>query len=266
MRQVAQFLWIGQLTMMERLCLTSFVKTGYEVHLYTYDILEAPQGVIRLDAAEILPRNEIFTQSHEGFGSGSLTGFSDRFRLHLLSKKGGWWFDTDFISIRKMNEPKDLYFASSWEGEWGQCAINSAMWCKPNDPRMLYLRDKADALVRDHEVRFGEIGPFLLQESIRTSKLEQNVAPWWEFCPYPWRMVDRMAFETNGEWVYDRLRLARHVLRELTQRDFKAAFLRSGTRAVHLHNEVWRSAGLSKDKTYHRGSLVGRLQRKFGIV
>ena len=266
MAQVAQFLWIGQLTKMEELCLTSFVQAGYEVHLYTYDEVDVPPGVIRMNAAEVLPRDSIVFQSSEGFGKGSVAGFSDRFRYHLLSMKGGWWFDMDFVSIRKMEEPRDLLFASTWEGEWGQCANGCAMWCPTNDARIVQLRDRSDAIVKTGEIRFGEIGPFLVQDLVRTQKLEKNVAPWWEFCPYPWRMVDRMAFETNGEWLYDRLRLARHVLRQATQKEFRAGYLRKGTRAIHLHNEVWRDKGLSKNKTYHRGSLVGSLQRRFGIV
>jgi len=90
MTQTAQFLWIGQLTKMETLCLRSFVHSGYEVHLYTYDEIEAPAGVLRFDAAEVRPRKEIFAQSHDGFGKGSFKGFSDRFCYHLLSMKGGW--------------------------------------------------------------------------------------------------------------------------------------------------------------------------------
>ena len=165
-----------------------------------------------------------------------------------------------------MEEPRDLLFASTWEGKRGQCANGCAMWRQPNDLRMVALRHSCDAILKGGEPRFGENGPFLVQDPVRTEGLERNVAPWWEFCPYPWGVVDRMAFVTNREYLLDRLRLARHVLREITQEEFRAGHIRKGTRAVHLHNEIWRNKGLSKDRTYHRGSLVGSFQRRHGIV
>src|ERR1043165_8447512 len=49
-------LWIGQLSPLERLCLSSFAAHGHRVHVYTYDAIEnVPRGVTLQDAAQILP-------------------------------------------------------------------------------------------------------------------------------------------------------------------------------------------------------------------
>src|SRR5262245_22536768 len=108
MSQTAQFLWIGEtLSKMEMLCLSSFIRTGYNVQVYCYGELDLPAGVIQKNAADILPYDQVFTYRAPGFGCGSFAGFADRFRYHLLYEKGGWWFDMDFVSIRIKSEPND---------------------------------------------------------------------------------------------------------------------------------------------------------------
>ena len=54
---IAQFLWVGGgLSTMERLCLSSFLKNRYEVHLYTYGHVQGiPSGVIEQTGESILP-------------------------------------------------------------------------------------------------------------------------------------------------------------------------------------------------------------------
>jgi hypothetical protein len=266
--QVAQFLWIGpRLSLMEKLCLRSFVDVGYDVHLYAYDKVDnVPPGVVLCDAGAILPQKEIFTYS-VGFGQGSAAGFSDRFRYHLLTAKGGWWFDTDFVALRMLAQPREIYFASTWELEWGSCANGCAMWVRPGDPYMQWLRDECDRLIRvkGNELRFGEIGPHLVQRLVREFDLGDRVAPWWEFCPYPWRMVNRMAYSGILGLFKDKGRLAKHLIRQTYDEQFRVAYLRKESRAVHLHNEIWRSSGLDKDAIYHPWSLVGSLQRKHGF-
>ena len=57
MLDIIQSLWIGDsLSVMERLSLSSFLKNGHEVHLYTYGgVKGVPAGVVVKDAAEIVP-------------------------------------------------------------------------------------------------------------------------------------------------------------------------------------------------------------------
>ena len=85
---IIQTLWIGgSLSLMEQLCVASFIKNGHEFHLYTYgEVLNVPNGAVIKDANEIIPESEIFT-----YCNGSYAGFADWFRWALLCKKGNIW-------------------------------------------------------------------------------------------------------------------------------------------------------------------------------
>src|SRR4051812_16669558 len=96
-----QSLWIGaELSNIEILCIKSFLKNGHEFHLYVYDdVKNIPSGTIIKNATDILNYDES-VQVKSGFGKKSKAPFSDKFRLHLLQKKGGWWVDMDVICLK----------------------------------------------------------------------------------------------------------------------------------------------------------------------
>jgi len=264
MSDIAQFLWVeGTLSQIEKLCLSSFLKNGYETHLYTYgEVSGVPDGVKILPGEKILAAEKLFEAP--GVSGLSYAGFSDRFRYHLLSQKGGWWFDMDFVCLKHLPKPDQLTFASTWEGQWGQCANGCAMWCEPNDPHLVALREQCEEVIASSaEVEFGKIGPFLVQKYVADHGLEDRVSPWWEFCPYPWRMIERLAQRDLAEWAKDKLRSVKHQLREVTHPEFKGVVLQAGTRAIHLHNEIWKEKGLDKDRTYFRFSPIQRLKRRY---
>lgn len=265
--QTAQFLWIGpRLSRMELLCLRSFVDHGYNVHLYTYAPIEnVPPGVTLMDGRDILPETSIF-KNGPGFGEGSYAGFSDLFRYHLIYKRGGWWFDMDFVSIRPFPEPPDLWFASSFENEWGVCANGCAIFAPPAHPALKILCTEAERILGEGPLRFGAIGPELVQHLVTNHNLQHHVSPWPEFSPYPWRQMFRLAMRGRSDWLKDKLRLLRYLVRQFTNPHFNAGYLRKNTRALHLHNEIWRSSNINKnDRFYHR-SLYEKLQKKHGVV
>lgn len=81
---------------MEKLCLSSFLKNGHAVHLYSYEeIPDVPKGVISKDAEEIIPKNMFDYRTFINNGT-----FADYFRYKLLFDRGGWWVDTDLICIQ----------------------------------------------------------------------------------------------------------------------------------------------------------------------
>lgn len=265
-KQVAQFLWVGPgLSPMESVCLQSFLNVGYDVHLYAYAALErVPEGVTIMDAREILPESEIFVGA--GAKGGSFAPFADRFRYNLLFQRGGWWFDTDHIALRLLPEPTDLWIASQWEGMLGEYATVGAIWCKPGDKRIGWLVDRCTELLSSGTpAEYTRLGPILMNEMVAKFSAQSNVAPWWEFNPYQYYHLNRLVYRTHREWLIDRVRFALHLFRQSTQKDFRAAYLRRGSRAVHLSNEIWRVEGYDKTVLYHPGSLYGKLQRKHGF-
>jgi hypothetical protein len=193
----------------------------------------------------------------------SFASFADLFRLELLLQRGGWWFDMDMVCIRHLPPPKQLTFASTWEGEWGQCAVNCAMWCLPGDPCLNELGLRAQSIIQSGEVAFGSLGPFLLQALVCENNLEAHIAPWWEFCPYPWRLVHRLAQRNTKAFVIDQFRAVKHRSLQLIDPLFKAAYVRSGSRALHLHNEIWKASSLGKDEAYFPLCPIERYKRQY---
>ena len=263
----AQFLWIGErLSPMEQLALRSFVNHGYEVHLYTYgEVQNVPPGVICKAGTDILPAERIFKVAH-GWGKDSYANFADLFRYHLLRLKGGWWFDMDFVSIRRFNDPAGLYFASSFEGAAGDLANCCAIHAPPGHPAITRLCEEAeDTLRRNETTGFGQIGPYLVQRIVQELGLCAKVAPWWEFSPYPQSQIDRLTYTSLRGWFVEQLRLAKYLARQSYDRGFRAGCLRRKTRALHLHNELWRNAGRDKNARYHSFCLFERLKRRHNV-
>ena len=62
MSNIIQSLWIGnELSQVERLCISSYIHHGHDFHLYCYnDIDGIPENCIVKDAAEILPKEDVF--------------------------------------------------------------------------------------------------------------------------------------------------------------------------------------------------------------
>ena len=99
--ETAHFFWHGRpLSVYERACMASFVRQGFAVNLWCFDALNVPAGIVRRDAAEILPRSDLGKYTQGGMKA-NITAFSDAFRFTLLSKEPGWWFDCDVVCLRQ---------------------------------------------------------------------------------------------------------------------------------------------------------------------
>lgn len=260
--QIAQFLWVrGALSTMEKICLLSFLNHGYAVHLYTYEtVTGVPDGVKLCNGQEILPRERLFLA--QGVTGESYAAFSDLFRYHLLLQKGGWWFDIDCLSIRQLPEPASLLVASSWEAHWQQVPGGCALWAPPDNIYMKWLVAEAENLIAQQTVDFGSIGPRLICRLIDEHSLQSAVAPWWEFSPYPWRLIQRLVQNNCIEWSQDIVRGFKQFLHEKVDKNFKAGGIRPGTRALHLHNEIWKLRELDKDAQYFPWCFWERAKQK----
>lgn len=266
----AQFLWIGpQLSPVEQLALCSFRDLGWETILYVYEEIEnVPEGITVSNGEEILPSNAIFENSFSEAPGKTFTTFSNLFRLELLARKGGWWFDADMVALtgpERYNELNHLYVGSTWEIHWHECAINCAMFAMPDDFIIGQMRNEALELFEKRDLKFGESGPHLLQRTLEQNSLNDCIAPFWEFCPYPWRQIQTACFTDNAGLLKNTLRLGKHLVRERIDPDFRSGRVRRGTTAVHLHNEIWRRAGLSKSGPFHPLSFVGRAMRRHDV-
>jgi hypothetical protein len=258
---IIQGLWIGgTLSKVEQLCIKSFLDNGHEFHLYTYEeVQNIPAGTIVCDGNDILDKENIFTYK-SGWGKGSVSGFADIFRVHLLFKKGGWWVDMDIICLKRFDNEKQAVICSSHEGQYGSFPNNCVLRFPKNDPILKYCIDKINN-IDVHKMSFGMAGPFLFQQTVTDLKLENIVAPYYYFNPIAWSNL--------GELVLGQITTI-NKLKELFRPYLKpntmpGRSIKKGSYSVHLWNEVWANGGFDKNGTYPRYCLFERLKRKHGI-
>jgi mannosyltransferase OCH1-like enzyme len=235
MADVIQSLWIGdRLSIMEQLCISSFLRHGHAFHLYVYqETGGVPPGTIVLDGTTILPASRIFTyKEHHTYA-----GFANFFRYKLLLEKGGWFVDADTICLRPFQFPADYVFSS--EGINGRQLVNlGAMKVPAASPIMQFAWETCESMATG-ELKWSQCGPTLLKEAVRACSLETYVQPWEVFCPVHFSVWERM--------------LAPEVTWSFNDR----------THAIHLWNELWRRSGQDKNASYPADSLYEQLKRRY---
>jgi hypothetical protein len=230
-----QSLWVGKgLSTMERLTISSFLRQGHGFHLYAYSSLTGvPAGTTVLDAAEILPETDIF-QYPQG---GSVAGFANFFRYKLLLEKGGWWTDMDYVCLTPLDFADDLVFGSEMDrGE--RFITNSMLKLPPHSAFAEYAWQRCRA-TDTKTITWGETGPKLAAEAVRSLGLERHVQEPSVFCPLDYRSW-QAALDPDIDLQFE-----------------------ADTRAVHLWHEKWRRAGQDHDASYPAGCLYERLKSRY---
>jgi hypothetical protein len=235
MPDIIQSLWVGsELAIMEQMSANSFVKNGHEFHLYLYDDIAVPDGVVVKDANEILPSSEIFCYGeHTGMFKGSLAAFSNLFRYELLLKRGGYWVDLDIICLKFFDFSEPYVFGKVDECEVGSAVIKTPKNCDLSRFFMDECRRK-DL----NKINHGEIGPDLVTRGIFNFTLQRYIKDANIFYPIHWsRHVD--LFNPHKCTVCE------------------------SSYAVHLWNEMWRHTKTDKNAEYHKDCLYEQFKRKF---
>lgn len=81
----------NSLSLLEWLCMESFLNHGHSLNLHCYKDFEVPAGVKKVDARQTLPFEKFFVFDN------SLSAFTNVFRYKLILETGGWWVDTDVL-------------------------------------------------------------------------------------------------------------------------------------------------------------------------
>ena len=246
---VIQGLWIGgELSVIERLSIASFLKNGHRVHLYTYEgVTGAPEGTEIRDGREILGTDRIFKYKREG----SYAGFSNVFRYKLLLERGQYWVDLDVVCLRPFALDREYVFSGAYRrrrlglGGREQFIQSCVIRTPPGAPVMKHCYDIASAKVPDQLV-WGEIGPNLLQSAVRSHNLTKFVSGHCQFTTIDWQFTER--FVSGVPWVAWLERLKPTILRSYS---------------THLHNEMWRRKGLDKNGRYPPASFLETLKRRY---
>ena len=164
------------------------MDNGHKFHLYTYgEVKGIPKGTIVKDGNEILPESEIFYYTADPVHKGSVSSFSNWVRYKLLFDKGGWWVDTDNICLKPFNFSSEYVFSSEWENEDRvNNRINAAPIKVPKGSDVMkYCWERTQEIGKDN-LKWGQIGPKLVRESVEKHNLTDYVRNGDTFCPVNW--------------------------------------------------------------------------------
>lgn len=155
-------LWVGRpLTLMEKFCLSSFVKMGHSITIFLYDMnIEVPNGVTKINAREILPKESIFTINNT-YGA-----FSDIFRYNMILKTDLCWTDVDNICLKENWEFDDYIFGIQGVDKNMEKIVACGILHFPKDS--IILKDLIDISMNidKKKIKWGDIGPFLVTKKI----------------------------------------------------------------------------------------------------
>lgn len=233
-----QMLWVGgPLSALERLSLTSFLKCGHEVQLYTYGKpANAPRGLKIRDAGEILPHQPGTTDDQRA----GAARFSDLFRYKLLHERGGVWADIDMVCLRPLDfaAGAEYFFASevlpAQPGDEGKIRIrasNCAMKAPAGSPVML------DCLQQAQSGNPQGTGPALLHGALERYNLLAALLNPSLFCPIPfWNFTALVSGPTT---------------------------LPPESYGVHCWNESWKRNFFDKNAGYDPLCLFERLKAHY---
>ena len=235
MDAIIQGLWVGsELSVMEQLSITSFLRHGHDYHLYVYgDVAHVPEGAVIRDGNEILPASMIFQYKHRK----SYAGFSNYFRYKLLLENGGWWADMDIVCLKPFDFDTAYVFSSEWYED--RVLVSSGIIKVPVGSEVMAYTWQTCLGKNRQELKWGEIGPRLMNEAVRKFVLDPFVKPSSVFCPIGFKAWGEVLDPTIA-WAFDET-----------------------TYAIHLWNEMWRQDQQDKNRRYHPDCLYEQLKQRY---
>lgn len=144
---ICTFGYRGQLRLIDRLCLSSMVKIGQRVKLFSYDkkIENLPAGVELCAAESILPRSAIYRLdpnfSDDKPGS-TIVQFSNFFHVMLMKYKQGFWLNTYIYLVKQFHPDANQV----WLARENHIRVGvSALYFSPNNPIIKIFEDYLEA-------------------------------------------------------------------------------------------------------------------------
>jgi len=224
---------------MERVAIQSFLAHGHSYHLYCYeDVAGLPDGIIIKDGNAILPEDRIFTYG-EGFAKGSPAAFSNMFRYKLLFDNGGWWVDTDVVCLRTFALPDTRLWAAERADPPRELIVSTSVIKAPRGDELMAWAWRACDKKDTNTLRFGDVGPRLLQAGVTALGLEGFMRPHTFFSPIPYYDWAKL-LDPSHEFV-----------------------LGSEVYGVHLWSQMWSAHNVDKNAVFPADCFYERLKRRF---
>lgn len=228
--RIVHGLWIGKhLSVIELLCIHSFLHKGHEFHLWLYDQLETPlpAGTIVENANLIIASDQVFCYKNKnqfGHGKGSYAGFSDIFRYKLLHEHGGWWTDMDVVCLAPLDFDAPYVFRTHHDFPM----VGNIMKCPPNSSLMRNCYQNASSCVDENNADWN-LPIRILNDEVESLRLSPYI----------------INFSNQDSWRY---------IRNLLYRNPR---IPAEWKVLHLVNEEWRRNKINKN-AIPRFSFIGR--------
>jgi len=239
---IIQSLWIGKkLSTLERLSITSFLENGHPFHLYLYEEVEGiPRGVIIKEASEVVSNSS----KDKFMENGHVANFSDMFRYKLLFEKGGYWVDTDVVSLKPFTFNQEYIFAcETYFNKFKNKEISQVASCVIKASRGSEIMDYCygqSIQKSPSKLSWDEIGPKLLTKAVSEFNMQKYVTNNRAFCPIPWTHFYSL--------ISDKLKMVQ--FKKLLENSF----------AIHFWNELWRREGVDKTADFPAESIYEKLK------
>ncbi len=227
----------GALGFREAMCLSSFLKFGHEVTLFSYNsALEVPKGVRLTAAATVIPETD---KAYEMLASKSvrIAFFADIFRYAILRRHGGCWVDTDVVGMNPLFMSDKAII-----GKENVKQINNAVICAPAG-HPLIEEAYATAHACDRQKGWADIGPLLITKLAARYSSSVDVRPCHVFYPLNHlQAVEMLCLPENRDTCAD---------------------MCSGATMLHLYNEMFGLACIPKQMLPPKGSYLHDLFTAF---
>jgi len=207
MEKVVNGFWHGsELGELEKLCIDSWIKNGYEFHLWLYDDIEVPEGVVVENANHIVSLHEYFTYD-DGVSKGTPVAFSNLFRTQLLYQRGGLYSDLDVLCLKPYDFNKRFVFSEQGDSTHPYHVATCILYSK--DMGESFFDDWSDWIIAKKNnwrpIAHGDLGPNLFTKLITLYNLKEYVLPKEHFCPVDWESykdVLEHKFDSYGVHLY----------------------------------------------------------------
>jgi hypothetical protein len=176
-------LWIGNpLSKVEQTALASFIYYGHSFTLFVYDMdMKVPNGVVKVDANEIIPESEIFKVQN------SYGPFADMFRYTMIKKTGLIWTDTDSICLKASWNFGEYIFGFEEEQR-----LANGILKMPQDSELIDFLIDNSVKYDKSKIVWSEIGPLLVTKGAKRFKVLRYAQPPEVFYPvhfWQWKKI-----------------------------------------------------------------------------
>jgi hypothetical protein len=235
--QTLRTFWHGEtIGPYQLMCLKSFAASGHRVEVFSYNRdLNVPDWISVEDAGKVLPRNLVLRQLGE---EGAFAIHANLFRYALLQQMGGWWIDPDVLSLKPDLPLGDVFFAGL--DVFGRVPTGALKFPAGHGllTEALAETENLSGSLEDWEAS----GSALLTSLVERHKLNGKILSRMSLGPVSWFDVPDL-FDPNRAEILNRLCKDFHFL--------------------HLHDDVWRRAGIPHDLAPPDGSFLDGQIRKY---